>query len=89
MSSNIIAFPSRSAATAAHSGISIAHVGPHALHAANSPVGPDPKGIALSSNVRMRSIGGKRPVAGRMVMTGRLADVCAELSRMAALEACA
>ena len=88
MSSNIIVFPQRTSAaiTTQTSTVTLAHVGTHALHAANSPVGP---GIELPRNVRMRSVGGNRPVAGRMVLTGRLADVCAELSRMAALEACA
>ena len=88
MSSNIIVFPQRT--NAAHmtkaNAISLAHESTHPLHAANSPIGP---GIELPGNVRMRSVGGHKPVAGRMVLTGRLADVCAELSRMAALEACA
>ena len=86
MSSNIIVFPQRIRTNTNTHAISLAQVGPHALHAANSPVGP---GIELPGNVRMRSVGGLKPVAGRMVLTGRLADVCAELSRMAALEACA
>lgn len=84
MSSNIIVFPQRTRDNT--NTVGLAHVGTHALHAANSPVGP---GIELPGNVRMRSVGGHRPVAGRMVLTGRFADVCAELSRMAALEACA
>ena len=36
-----------------------------------------------------RYIDGQRGQAGRMVITGRMADVCAALDQMAALEACA
>jgi hypothetical protein len=37
--------------------------------------------------VRVMDATGSRSTAGRMVISGRLADVCAELDRMAALEA--
>jgi hypothetical protein len=94
MNTNIIVFPSR--ASQANATGSSAHIGArnglHTQTAANSPVGPARPaalGLAPINTVRMRSSGGHTPVAGRMVMAGRLADVCAELNRMAALEACA
>lgn len=37
--------------------------------------------------VRVLEPSASRQVAGRMVISGRLADVCAELDRLAALEA--
>ena len=37
--------------------------------------------------VRVREPSAPRSTAGRMVISGRLADVCAELERLAALEA--
>lgn len=37
--------------------------------------------------VRVVEASAPRSVAGRMVISGRLADVCAELDRLAALEA--
>jgi hypothetical protein len=37
--------------------------------------------------VRVVEPSAPRAVAGRMVISGRLADVCAELDRLAALEA--
>ena len=39
--------------------------------------------------VRVVDGGGATPSAGRMFMSGRMADVCAELDRLAALEAAA
>jgi len=37
--------------------------------------------------VRVLEPSAPRAVAGRMVISGRMADVCAELDRLAALEA--
>ena len=54
--------------------------------AARSPVkGPAGKGVVRIN----RFVDGQRGQAGRMVITGRMADVCAALDQMAALEACA
>ena len=52
------------------------------------PAGParaePPKPLRV---VRVLEPSAPRQVAGRMVISGRLADVCAELDRLAALEA--
>ena len=48
------------------------------------------KGSAGTGVVRInRFADGKRGQAGRMVIAGRMADVCAALDQMVALEACA
>jgi hypothetical protein len=47
---------------------------------------PAPRSTPLRV-VRVLEPSAPRAVAGRMVISGRLADVCAELDRLAALEA--
>ena len=48
------------------------------------------KGPAGTGVVRInRLVDGQRGQAGRMVITGRMADVCAALDQMVALEVCA
>jgi hypothetical protein len=46
-----------------------------------------PRAAAPLRVVRVVEPSAPRTVAGRMVISGRLADVCAELDRLAALEA--
>jgi len=54
--------------------------------AARQPAkGPAGKGVVRIN----RFVDGQRGQAGRMVITGRMADVCAALDQMVALEACA
>jgi hypothetical protein len=48
------------------------------------PAGPALKPVRV---VRMLEPSAPRSTAGRMVISGRLADVCAELDRLVALEA--
>jgi len=48
---------------------------------------PAPRATPLRV-VRVVEPSAPRAVAGRMVISGRLADVCAELDRLAALETC-
>jgi hypothetical protein len=48
---------------------------------------PVPRPAAPLRVVRVVEPSAPRAVAGRMVISGRLADVCAELDRLAALEA--
>ena len=51
-------------------------------------VRPTIKGPAGTGVVRInRFVDGQRGQAGRMVITGRMADVCAALDQMVALEA--
>ena len=47
---------------------------------------PNPKQRALRV-VRIAEVGDTSHTAGRMVISGRMADVCAELDRLVALEA--
>jgi hypothetical protein len=54
---------------------------PRPLAAAAAPLGARPLRV-----VRVLEPSAPRAVAGRMVISGRLADVCAELDRLAALE---
>ena len=49
---------------------------------------PPPSALPLRV-VRLVDAGEARAAAGRMVISGRMADVCAELDRLAALEAAA
>ena len=56
-------------------------------HAATTPPRAQPAGRARV--VRVVRVAEASPGAGRMVISGRLADVCAELDRLAALEAAA
>ena len=54
------------------------------------PAGPKPSPKAVARPLRVLRVvdAGQPPAgAGRMVISGRLADVCAELDRLAALEA--
>ena len=51
---------------------------------------PTDKGPTGARVVRInRFVDGQRGQAGRMVITGRMADVCAALDQMVAREACA
>ena len=49
--------------------------------------GGTPEPAATPAPVRVLEPSASRAVAGRMVISGRLEDVCAELDRLAALEA--
>lgn len=59
---------------------------PGACHAAQPAFAPRPALKPLRV-VRVLEPAAPRSTAGRMVISGRLADVCAELERLAALEA--
>jgi hypothetical protein len=76
----------------------LAALSPSALpspHAAGSPSAPapararpaQPAALKPLRVVRVLEPSAPRSTAGRMVISGRLADVCAELDRLAALEA--
>ena len=64
--------------------------------AAASPCGSTARAVRADASeaakplrvVRILDPGAPRAGAGRMVISGRMADVCAELDRLAALEAC-
>lgn len=52
-------------------------------------VSPRPGGLAPPALRVLRLVEPHRAGAGRLRISGRMADVCAELDRLAALEACA
>lgn len=71
---------------------------PAPQHVRQAPA-PDPRGMSRRAGPRVASRplrvvrvvegAATSPGAGRMVISGRMADVCAELERLAALEAAA
>jgi hypothetical protein len=48
---------------------------------------PTPRALPPVRMIRLREAGQARASVGRMVISGRMADVCAELDRLAACEA--
>jgi hypothetical protein len=60
---------------------------PHAQALRRAPVQHAAAPVKPLRVVRVVEAAAPRAVAGRMVISGRLADVCAELDRLAALEA--
>ena len=81
--------PARLAAAARALWLALAPRPPLAPAAAHAARPPSPQQAALKPLrvVRVLEPTAPRSTAGRMVISGRLADVCAELDRLAALEA--
>jgi hypothetical protein len=63
------------------------HAVPHAAPHRALPAGAGCPVLRPLRVVRVLEPAASRSTAGRMVISGRLADVCAELERLAALEA--